>query len=152
MKYKKIIPTFVALGIFTFGGLGCTKEPQEPILKKGNEELRLQICRYLKNEPYTLNTDKHEITVSTESDTVYALVVTIKNKYTKDTLKLYDYSANGNVDLAKYNEISSGTEGMDERFDKALELIKPKLEQKAKKSEEDQKLLINKVRENTKLN
>lgn len=170
--YKKIIPMVVALGVFTFGGLSCTKDSQkEPIdvkeynsvlnQTKGNKELRKQIYEYLEShELYThvLDTDKHKITVITDSSVsmlawyqCHDLIVSIKNKYTKDTLKLCDYSVDGNVDVAEYNGVPNGLEGMDERFDKALELVKPGLEQKIKKAEEEKQLLIDRVRENTKL-
>lgn len=165
VNYKKIVPLVLALGVFTLGGLGCTKDSQkEPIdvkeynqiLKKGNVDLRKKIYGYL-DKPYILNTDKHQIIVSREYTSFIAwynpiaLVVSIKDKSTKDTLKLYDYSVDGDVDDAEYNGISNGVEGMGERFDKALELVKPGLEQKIKKAEEEKQLLIDRVRENTKL-
>lgn len=168
MSYKKIIPIVVALGMFTFGSVNCKKE--EPMNMKNynltprekSGKLRQQISEYLGDSSYSMNMDKCEITAMNEPERTgmpQALVVIIKNKLTNDTIKLWDYYSDGTMEKAEYNGIEEvaytgenyNFKGMEERFDQALELIKPGLEQKVKQAEEEQTKIINKAKDNTQL-
>lgn len=172
ISYKKIIPIALTLAAFTFGGIGCAKDPQnEPIevkeynstLKRGNIGLRKQMHKDLNESTsiYAIKTDKHEITAQIEypiAEKESSLTIIIYNRKTKDTLKLCDYGANGDIDYAEYNGIRNGKDGMEERFDKALEIVKPRLEKVIKTIEENKKFqekvkqsVIDKVTENTEL-
>lgn len=137
--YKKI--ALICATIATAGLLmtGCSRN--------WNTELRRRVCEDLNKVPnrmYRHNVKEKDLIITAESKGFYysTLEVTITNKTTGDVLKMTDYGLrwggfilpeNGyckGVDNATFNGYENSLEGLDKKFDEALETIKPHLENK----------------------
>lgn len=147
MYKKKIALTCAAFATAGMLLTGCATK------KDGlNTEMRKEVYKALEQIPqkeYTVPEKDCEITA--KSDYGYFVIgpspeleVKIENKKTGDVLRMVDNRLNG-IDYVTYNGVRGSTEGLDKRFDEALEKLKPRLDNYVQKE-------IHNATENTKLN
>lgn len=148
--YKK---TLIACAAICLLSTGCISQPEGPEELSERQKMH-RILRSLPEKAYSLESGDHTITVKVPDS--LDLEVEIKNKLTGDVLTLIDQEVfkyapsfgtknyKRGVDVAKYNGISNSIEGMDERFDEALKMIKSPLEHMIERE-------VSRVKENTKI-